>query len=52
MPNQVGPQGWFPKNKEKFHRLGSLAEGINIVSPSCSWNYHYGLWQNNKSQKW
>ncbi len=28
MHNQVGPQGWFPKNIERFYRLGSLAEGI------------------------
>ncbi len=28
MHNQVGPQGWFLKNIERFHRLGSLAEGI------------------------
>ena len=28
MHNQGGPQGWFPKHIERFHRLGSLAEGI------------------------
>ncbi len=35
MHNQVGPQGWLPKNIEIFHRLGSLAEGILYALPAA-----------------